>query len=468
MALLLLFAPACQPPARLGASVSAQSPHQARRAAVATDEPQPALAYCVPHVPSIVDILFTVDFDGTDGSREPRFADGVSTDDLDPESNATLTRFSPSARALCQIPDKPKGRRYVLRVPINAEPRRLDEYVRFAARHGYDQPIFRINQALIAAQVENAEYGYSLVPSGDLPEVIGTATIEATADGDYTLRARTTDGREQSTPIGEVTLPAKPDMGDCESKLAESVRQLCAHAARPCNRVTLVGVNDIGPLLSVLGYVTSIAEVAAPAVSFQQREPGADSSPYLDITFRRNHRVRRFYAGMKPESDIRKVPLSESLARKKLGLYTAVPKDLAGPVTLADVIGKRLQKQEYAEVGKSRHCGQPGRTAVSLVVDSSDKVHLYAERIVLTEKSESLLRVYYDDEQRPRLVVNSEISEDGDAWDAYLVLGEDGCPSDERLATRNELPSNLLHWELKPLSDPRAAYSEPLCVDPSP
>lgn len=455
----------CQPPSSAaGPSATIHSTSRRMASTTSRDELEPVVAYCVPHVPSTDKVAFSVDYDGSDGSREPRFADPPPPPDLVDGFDATPVVLSSSARDLCQAPDKPSGRRYLLRVPINAEPRRLDEYVRYGARRGFDQPIFKANQAIVAGQIENTEYAFSPKPSVEVPEYIGTLTIESDANGDYELRARLTNGQDQSTPIGIVKLPAKPNMNDCDSKRAESLLKLCAHVSRPCERATLVGVNDIGALLAVLGYVQAVANLESIAVAFQQRDSSLDDSPYLDASFRRTHRVKRFFAAMKPEIETRKLLPKESLATGRIGLQRAVPKVLADQIAIATDTGKRLKKKELTEIGKRRHCEQPARSEASLVVDGSDRVRVYSERINVTDKAEMLLRAYYDEALRLRLVISSETTDSGDAWDAYLVLGEDGCPISERILTSAAPSPNMLHWELKQLKDPRARYSEPLCI----
>jgi hypothetical protein len=464
LALCIVASPifaSCQPPPpppAVPVAVPAPQPTLVQR------EPQPGLVYCVPHVPSTEQVVFTLEYDGSDGRREPRFSDPATAPNADEGTETQAVSFSNGARELCPSPDKPIGRRYVLRVPINAEPRHLDEFVRYAARHGYDQPIFTLNKAIVAAQIANAEYAYSAISSEEVAATIGTTTIEANANGQYELRARVTDGYELSTPIGVVTMPPNPELTDCDSKLAEAVQLLCAHMSRPCERVTLVGVNDIGPLLTVLGYVQSITELPALAIALQQRHPGLDESPYLDGSFRRAHRVKRFFAALKPETETRKLTLAESLAKNQVGLHGAIPTSLAAETGFVTDVTKKLASKEWTEVGKARPCDHPGRIAASLVLDKTDKVRMYAERVTVTDRSEVLLRAYYDEAQRLRLVVNSETTDLGEAWDAYLVLGQDGCPTNEQIAARSELGANLLHWELKPLANPRDAYSEPLCI----
>jgi hypothetical protein len=151
-------------PVQAGSPASA-SVAGAKQAHSTVDETQPALAYCVPRVPNLDHIAFTLDYDGTDGSHEPRFsepaaavASASTNDDAQP---AEPIHFSRSAHAICQSNGRPLGRRYQLRVPAGADPRRLDEYVRLAARRGYDQPIFKLNKALVAAQIIHTEYTYS-------------------------------------------------------------------------------------------------------------------------------------------------------------------------------------------------------------------------------------------------------------------------------------------------------------------
>ncbi len=467
----LVFAIACQPHPPVASSARHATPRPERE--LLPEEEQPAIAYCATHAPNTNDIAFALDYDGSDGMREPWFAIVAPTLSMDEssepqQSEPRTVKYSKGAVELCKTIDRPTGRRYMLKVPINAEPRRLDEYVRFAARSGYDQPIFKFKNVVVAAQVANAEYGYSPTPVTEFGPTIGTVTVEANAEGNYELRARVTDGYELSEPIGVATVPRVPDLADCESKTADAVRQLCTHPIRPCERITLVGVNDIGPLLAVLAYVEAVADVSLPAVAFGQRDQGLDSSPYLDSSFRRVFRIRRFFAAMAPETASHKLGSAESLARRKLGLHAALPSSLTTATDMATEVTKRLGVAEWTEVGKTRKCESLGRTAASLVVDKNDNVRMYAEHIMVTERAEVLLRVYYDDAQRVRLVINSETTDAGESWDAYLLLGEDGCPRLEQIATHAELATNMLHWELKTLVEPRGAFGEPLCIGPLP
>jgi hypothetical protein len=352
----------------------------------------------------------------------------------------------------------------VLRVPIHAEPRRLDAFLQFGARYGYDQPIIRIQDVIAAVSITSTEYYYSPPNAEPIPERIGTLTIEADGDGNYELRARVTDGQELSEPLGIVVLSSRPDVADCESKKADAVRELCGHESRPCERVALVGVNDIGPLTSVLAYVQAIADVPLPAVSFQQRLSEADNHQYFDAAFRRAHRVKRFFASTQPEEQMQKLPLEQSLARRRVGIYAPPPKDLLVQLGVVGELGRNLGNQQWVELGKSKACEQPGRTAASLVFDQSQKLRFYAERVTSGEKSELLVRAYYDESERLRLVIDSEISDTGEAWDAYLTLDENACPELERMVSRDAALAPGLHWELRQLKNPRAAYAEPLCL----
>jgi hypothetical protein len=431
---------------------------------VTPEDLQPAIAYCVTHPPDIKDIAFALDYDGSDGAREPWFSAAAPPLVAEAEESAANVNYSHGARSLCKVSERPEGRRYLLRVPVNAEPQKLDEYVRLAARRGYDQPIFKVKNAIVVAQIANIEYGYSPATAPAPGPTIGTVTVEAGVEGDYELRARVTDGYELSEPIGLVTIPRVPDLADCESKTADAVRQLCSHPIKPCERITLVGVNDIGSLLAVLAYVEAVSDVALPTVEFGQRHQGLDVSPYIDSNFRREFRVRRFYAAMQPETGHRKIGAAESLARRKLGQHAKLPSSLTAATEMAAEALKRLISGEWVEVGKMKTCDSPGRAAATLIVDENDKVRAYAEHVMVTERAELLLRAYYDDAQRLRLVVTSETTDAGESWDAYLVLGEDACPKFERISTKAMLSANMLHWELRSLVDPRGAYAEPLCI----
>lgn len=429
-----------------------------------SEELQPAIAYCMTHPPDTKDIAFVLDYDGSDGAREPWFSASAPPLVAETEDSAGSAKYSQGAGALCKASERPEGRRYLLNVPVNAEPRKLDEYVRLAARRGYDRPIFKAKNAIVAAQIASIDYGYSPTTAPELGPTIGTVTVEANAEGNYELRARVTDGYELSEPVGLVTVPRVPDLADCESKTADAVRQLCSHPIKPCERITLVGVNDIGSLLTVLAYIEAVSGVAMPMVEFGQRNQGLDVSPYIDSTFRRAFRVSRFFGAMKPETVHRKIGAAESLARRKLGLYAPLPSSLTAATEIASEAIRRLTTGEWVEVGKTKTCDSPGRAAATLVVDQNDKVRAYSEHVIVTDRAEVLLRAYYDDAQRLRLVTNSETTDAGESWDAYLLLGEDGCPKLERISTKVQLSANMLHWELKSLLDPRGAYGEPLCI----